>query len=672
LAGTAGARFVFQAGEGAVVDSRSLNDFLGTRLGALLRPFAGRPARVGIMGVWTEAKVSYLAYELRTRYPGFELAVCSALTASSSRAQHFMALDQMDKLLGVRVLASMGEFMEFLGGRASGQPLAAAADHPSIEHEGRVRLSDADSRLLRHLFRDCRSVRCRCLDGGFSGNVVLGMESVDLHGHSQVPHVVKIGPQAPIGQERAAFERIESVLGNNAPRLADFADLEDRGALKYRYAAMGGGKSSTFQKLYTGGMPSDKVRAILRAVFVEQLGRFYGAASREKSNLLQYYCFKPGMAPRVRERVERVLGRRARGGSLRLPGAGLCPNPVSFYEDLGELLRLADRTAYFSYVHGDLNGANIIVDGHENVWLIDFFHTHRGHVLKDLIKLENDLLYIFTPVRSAGEFSEALRLTQLLMSVEDLAKPLPEARGFGLRSKPFLRALDTLRILRSFYPDLIRSDRDPLQLLIGQMRYAGHTLVFDESNRWQKLWALATAGWCGERIAGKLRRTGPVWVDWLQERYTSPGRLGITLLPGRKDHGRTLSGDMKALKAEGVTHVACLLTQPEFRHYGVEDLLEAYRRAGLSVRHLPIFDQRAPSRTEMAGLVGWMREGLGRGGRVLVHCAGGLGRSGLAAACFLKGTGVSTEDAIAEVRRCRGPRAVESALQEDFVRRFEP
>jgi hypothetical protein len=47
-------------------------------------------------------RTSFLAYDFRTCYPHWQLAVCSALTASS-RAQHFMALEQLSRLLGVTV-----------------------------------------------------------------------------------------------------------------------------------------------------------------------------------------------------------------------------------------------------------------------------------------------------------------------------------------------------------------------------------------------------------------------------------------------------------------------------------------------------------------------------------------------------------------------------------------
>lgn len=74
----------------------------------------------------------------------------------------------------------------------------------------------------------------------------------------------------------------------------------------------------------------------------------------------------------------------------------------------------------------------------------------------------------------------------------------------------------------------------------------------------------------------------------------------------------------------------------------------------------------------MRGLVAWLDGALGAGAKAVVHCVGGLGRSGMAAACLLKARGLSAAGAVAEVRRARGARAVESRVQEDFVRGFKP
>jgi protein-tyrosine phosphatase/nicotinamidase-related amidase len=676
IAGSEGAKLVFDEdcqstrSNVAWVSAVTLNDFLGTSLASTLESFAPTASRVGLMGVWTEAKVSFLAYELATRYPHLEIAVCSALTASSSRAQHFVALDQMVKILGVTVIDSVGQFIEFLGGDSQAMPLLGFNERlPALAFEGEVNLKDQDQRLLRYLFRDCKSATLDTLDGGFSGNAVLGSESVDIEGRRQVPHVVKIGPVEAIAKERTSFERIEHVLGNIAPRITDFADLGNRGAIKYRYASMGGGFSTTFQKRYIAGLPATDVRRLLTTVFHEQLGRLYAGATLEKHDLLAYYVFSPDWAPKVRNRVEAILGAAAVGPVIKVAGRE-APNVCEFYEK--ELPRLPRRVdyCYVSYIHGDLNGANIILDGQGNVWLIDFFHTHRGHVLKDLIKFENDLLYIFTLLEREADLVEALRLSDLLLSVADLAAPLPSLADFDLKHPALVRAYETLTTLRSFVAELVHEGRDPLQLLVGQMRYAVHTLSFDESSALQKQWALYMAGQCGARITERLERTGPLRIDWLASDLTSPGRMGLTILPGRRDIGRTLEEDMKVVRAAGVTHVVCCLSDEELHAYGADRLLETYNDAGLFTFRLPILDQSVCTKVEMASALAWIDLALARGGLVMVHCVGGLGRSGLVAASHLRNHGLSPGDAIAEVRRARSPRAIESKAQEEFVREY--
>lgn len=675
LRGSPGAAFSFTVpphavDRAAVVSSLTLNDFNGTVLADVLRPLAGGPVRVGLMGVWTEAKILFLAYELRTRYPSFDIAVCSALTASSSRGRHFLALEQLDRLLGVRVLNSIAEFVDFLGdGRADMVlPPLHLADHPEVSFEGEMPPGETDVKLLRYLFRDCRSAAFRRLDGGFSGNFVAGTRSVDPFGYPQVPHVVKIGPSALIGRERAAFESIEAVLGNNAPRIADFADLDGRGAIKYRYASMGGGISATFQKLYMRNMPLDRVKAILDTVFVEQLGRFHAAATFEACDLLTLYGFDPKWGPSVRHQVERLIGAPADGDTLAFANGVRFPNPCMFYES--ELSRLDGRGpdgTHFSHVHGDLNGANIIVDGGGNVWLIDFFHTRRTHALMDLIKLENDVLYIMTDI-GRDDFDEALALTRRLMAVGDLAAPLPE---WGeLRSPRLAKAWETVRHLRSFYGAIVRFDRDPLQLLVGQMRYAVHTLSFEESSDLQKQWALYGAGLCARAIVAHYQRSGPLRVDWIGDALVAPGRLGISILPGRRDLGRSLDDDLAMIAKAAVTDVVMLVTGDELHDYGVPDLVQAYGARGLGLRWLPVPDQGVGDPGDVGGLIAWIEGRLCDNARVLVHCLGGVGRSGMVVACLLKRRGLAADDAIAEVRRARSPRAVETAVQEAFVQAF--
>ena len=305
IQGTPGAEFIFQQSVAAsalkgstIINSTTLNDFEGTELSSVLDGLvqaSQKKLRIGLIGVWTEAKVLFLAYELSTRYPESDIAVCSALTASSSRSQHFLALQQLDRVVGVTVIDSIGEFIQFLGGEET------ATQHKNLDQALDIRYSDAiasdaeTDHLIRYLFRDCKQASLKILDGGFSGNLVAGVTSIDLQGHEQASHVIKIGPRDLMAKERTAFEQIETVLGNSAPAIAGYADGHHKGAIKYRYASMGSGKARSlqecFEALFTGDENVEHIQQYIESVFDEQLARLYRAAINDSQNLLTYYCF---------------------------------------------------------------------------------------------------------------------------------------------------------------------------------------------------------------------------------------------------------------------------------------------------------------------------------------------------------------------------------------------
>lgn len=673
-----GSRFAFHLDKyprlATIIESLQLNDFVNTELEEILEPYKNEKVKVGIMGVMTESKISFLAYDLKTRYPQFDIAVCSALCAGSSISSHYTALDNLQKILGIRVINSLGEFTNFLTRRASDFEIKKPEkdELPKLIYNQDANVLEADERILKFLFRNARSVEFNVLDGGYSGNLVLGAKSVDNEGREEAPHVVKIGDQNEIGQERMSFERVESVLGNSAPRITDFIDYKGRGGIKYRYASMGKGSSTTFQKIYDSGIGLDEVKRFLDTVFIDQLGKFYNARVYEKSNLLEYYGHDPKRAERLKPRIEKVYGKSVDEDVLSLSTGHEFPNPYIFNRDvLQKLIPLNNRSSYFAYVHGDLNGANIMVDPQDNVWLIDFFHTHKGHVLRDLIKLENDLLYIYTPLEKEEDLNEAVILSKVMFEIRDLAKPLKPVEETGLTNPGFIRTYETLKILRSYYPALIGHDRDSLQLLIGQLRYSLHTLMFFESNKLHKLWALYNSGQITKIITERIKSGGSLRVDWMDDDKITSGKIGLTILPGRQDYSRAIDEDLKQLKSYKVGTVIPLITDDEFDHFGVSDLMKKYNEYEFNVKRLPIMDQLVSSEQEMKDLVSFIDKQLKNNDRILLHCVGGLGRSGLVAACYLKYKGLNTDQAIASVRKTRGPRAVESKVQEEFVKNIQ-
>jgi protein-tyrosine phosphatase len=175
----------------------------------------------------------------------------------------------------------------------------------------------------------------------------------------------------------------------------------------------------------------------------------------------------------------------------------------------------------------------------------------------------------------------------------------------------------------------------------------------------------------------------PLRIDWLDRddlRDDRPGRLGLTFLPGK--HGaslrypglvyrRELDADLARLASSGVRRLMLLVEDGELTRWGHPAIVESAVAHGIVVDRRPMPDGSPPaSPSAMDDVLSSVTKARDDG-NVAVACMGGVGRTGVVAACALVAAGWSAADAIDRVRSVRHPEAVETPAQEAFVKAYE-
>ena len=173
----------------------------------------------------------------------------------------------------------------------------------------------------------------------------------------------------------------------------------------------------------------------------------------------------------------------------------------------------------------------------------------------------------------------------------------------------------------------------------------------------------------------KTSDSDPIEINWI-EIGTGWGQIGMTLCPGKKQTdgisgrwNRDLAKDLGDIKKWGAKHVLSLLEPNEYSELQIPDLAEEIQANGMNSYRLDTRDRGVPGDSDSRPWKDVAREclrNLALGESVLIHCKGGLGRTGTFVAGLLVENGVDPDMAIATIRKVR-PGAIETPVQEQWI-----
>jgi len=183
----------------------------------------------------------------------------------------------------------------------------------------------------------------------------------------------------------------------------------------------------------------------------------------------------------------------------------------------------------------------------------------------------------------------------------------------------------------------------------------------------------------GKKVHSRSSNTHPLQIAELA--ISGGGSIGITFCPGKCGPSlfghtweRDLDADLDVIQRWGAQVIVTLVEAFELEALKVADLGERVQMRGMRWLHMPIVDVSVPSaaferrwREEVPGVLATLEQG----GKVLVHCKGGLGRAGMVAALLLVETGDRPEAAVRKVREVRRG-AIETPAQEQYVLGYQP
>lgn len=318
--------------------------------------------------------------------------------------------------------------------------------------------------LLRRLFPGATELFLQPMTAGQSGAVVGKVEPI--YGPKRgSPLIVKVGKRDKIEIERDNYdEHIERFISNQASTRLRYVPGRAMGAIAYSLVGPDLGDVRSLAEYFPKASVADLQR-VFDNLFQYTCRRWYENREQPRRTRDLVTLYEQGLHIHHWDDIWQGMAQVTpdlAAPRLSFPGIeGDFPNPKRWLASQNHQIYLP---VWLATTHGDLNEYNVLVTEDNRAWLIDFYRTGAGHILRDVIELECAIKFSLSGI---VDLAAQQMLEEMLLSQSKPAQTIQAPDGF-----PFAKALEAIVYLRTLASDFTEHDmREYLSALLLHTLY---------------------------------------------------------------------------------------------------------------------------------------------------------------------------------------------------------
>lgn len=387
------------------------------------------------------------------------------------------------------------------------RPVDASQRRLRIETAADLQLSDVQKFLVRRLYTDSSRVVISPLHGGYSAET-FQVDSFDADGRKMRPTVLKVANRAMITRESERCQLYsQPYIFNNSAAVLGTEFHGNTGALRYNFVGIDG--YDTRLRWLTHDfhqLPVDELLPLFDKIFLQILHPWYGQPVHKI--IFPFKDHDPTLTffPHIYNVVSELFGISADDQYIYAEELGReVLNPYWYLKHRFPQQRDEGFLYWEGICHGDLNMQNILLDEHQNVYLIDFSETKPRAVVSDFARLEAIFMIDNAQIDKPEELSDYLSLILPFYQVERLDEQ-PAMDVQGLADEKLRKILTLTQRMRNYALGCVAGDSNIVPYYLALLEWVMPIVCYNSVTIAQKRLSMLVSA----LLCEKIRRAGNV------------------------------------------------------------------------------------------------------------------------------------------------------------------